>query len=78
MQYFIKQFEKSIKTRWNQAALDEFRTSSLTYGELAAKVVENHLFFEAVGLDRGDKVQSMREAAHSGLRFSCQLFREVM
>ena len=56
MQYFIKQFEKSIKTRWNQAALDEFRTSSLTYGELAAKVVENHLFFEAVGLDRGDKV----------------------
>ncbi|MGN1216205.1 MAG: AMP-binding protein, partial [Candidatus Cryptobacteroides sp.] len=53
---FIKQFENSIKTRWNQAALDEFRTSSLTYGELAAKIVENHLFFEAAGLHRGDKV----------------------
>ncbi|MGN0201523.1 MAG: AMP-binding protein [Candidatus Cryptobacteroides sp.] len=56
MQYFIKKFENSIKTRWNQAALDEFRSSSLTYGELAARIIENHLLFEAAGLKRGDKI----------------------
>ncbi|MBQ0144273.1 MAG: AMP-binding protein [Bacteroidales bacterium] len=56
MQYFIKTFEQSIKERWNQPALDEFRTSSMTYGELAQKIVSNHLMFEAAGLKRGDKI----------------------
>lgn len=56
MQYFIKTFENSIKNRWDKPALDEFRSSSWTYGELAAKIVTNHLWFEAVGLKRGDKV----------------------
>ena len=56
MQYFIKTFENSVKKRWNQPALDEFRTSSLTYGQLAAKIAENQLMYKNVGLNAGDKI----------------------
>ena len=56
MQYFIKTFENSVKKRWNQPALDEFRTSSLTYGQLAAKIAENQLMYKNVGLNVGDKI----------------------
>lgn len=56
MLYFIKTFENSIKTRWNQPALDEFRNSSLTYGELAARIIENHILYKNAGLEYGDKI----------------------
>ena len=38
MQYFIKTFEASLKRCWDKPALDEFRASSITYGQLAADI----------------------------------------
>ena len=56
MQYFIKTFEASLKRCWNKPALDEFRASSITYGQLAADIEEIHLYFRAAGLVKGDKI----------------------
>ena len=56
MQYFIKTFEASLKRCWDKPALDEFRTSSITYGQLAADIEEIHLYFRAAGLVKGDKI----------------------
>ena len=56
MQYFIKTFEASLKRCWDKPALDEFRASSITYGQLAADIEEIHLYFRAAGLVKGDKI----------------------
>lgn len=32
---FILKFEEAVKSCWNNPALDDFRNSSVTYGELA-------------------------------------------
>ena len=56
MEYFIKTFEKTVKRCWDKPALDEFRTSSITYGQLAADIEKIHLYLKAAGLKPGDKV----------------------
>ncbi|MDD6253834.1 MAG: AMP-binding protein [Candidatus Cryptobacteroides sp.] len=56
MEYFIKTFEKTVKRCWDKPALDEFRTSSVTYGQLAADIEKIHLSMKAAGLNPGDKI----------------------
>ncbi|MCF0178426.1 MAG: AMP-binding protein [Bacteroidales bacterium] len=56
MEYFIKTFEDTIKRCWDKPALDEFKVSSITYGQLAADLETIMLYFKAAGLKRGDKV----------------------
>lgn len=53
---FIFTFENSVKECWNKAALDDFRTSSITYGELAAEIETNVLFWKAAGLKKDDRI----------------------
>ena len=53
---FILTFENSVKECWNKAALDDFRTSSITYGELAAEIETNVLFWKAAGLKKDDRI----------------------
>ena len=53
---FILRFENSVKECWNKAALDDYRTSSVTYGELAADIEKMVLCWKAAGLQKGDKI----------------------
>ena len=53
---FILRFENSVKECWNKAALDDYRTSSVTYGELAADIEKMVLCWRAAGLQKGDKI----------------------
>ncbi len=53
---FILTFENSVKDCWNKAALDDFKVSSITYGELAKEIETNVLFWKAAGLKPGDKI----------------------
>lgn len=56
MEYFVKTFENTVRRCWNSPALDEYRTSSETYGQLASDIEKIHTYFEAAGLKRGDKI----------------------
>lgn len=56
MNYFIKTFENSIKECWDKPALDDYKVSSLTYGELAAEIETMHLVWKQAGLNYGDKI----------------------
>lgn len=56
MEYFVKTFENTVRRCWNSPALDEYRTSSETYGQLASDIEKIHSYFEAAGLKRGDKI----------------------
>ena len=54
--YFIKRFEESLKERWNQLAIDEFRKSTITYSQLAEAILKKHLLYRRAGLKREDKI----------------------
>ncbi len=56
MNYFIKTFEKSVKECWDRPALDDYKVSSLTYGELAAEIEALHLVWKKAGMVAGDKI----------------------
>ncbi len=53
---FIYTFETSVKECWDKPALDDYRVSSVTYGQLAAEIEELILFWNAIGLKKGDKI----------------------
>ena len=53
---FLRRFEQSVKECWNKAAIDEFRSSSITYGQLAVEIETLILCWKAAGLKPGDKV----------------------
>ena len=56
MEYFIKTFERSLKKNWDNPAITEFRSSTITYAELAEHIETIHLYFRKAGLKIGDKV----------------------
>ena len=53
---FIKRFESTVKKHWNDPALNDYRSSVWTYGQLAAQIEQDHLFWKAAGLGKGDKI----------------------
>lgn len=53
---FILRFEESVKSCWNNPALDDFRSSSVTYAELAKDLETNIILWKAAGLGKGDKI----------------------
>ena len=50
MKSFIKRFEESVRSCWNQLALNDFRYDSITYGQLAVEIKTLHLLWEQAGL----------------------------
>lgn len=56
-QNFIKIYENSFKTNWSQPALTDYKDqNSLTYGQLAQEIALVHLFYEELGIEKGDKI----------------------
>ena len=69
MHYFTR-LENSIKSKWNQVALANFRGESFTYGDLAKQIARFHVFFEAAGLKKGEKVAlCAKNSARWGVTF---------
>lgn len=56
-QNFIKIYENSFKVNWNNPALTDYKDqNSLTYAQLAEEIARLHLFFDELGIEKGDKV----------------------
>ena len=53
---FLRYFERSVKECWDKPAIDEFKATSITYGELAAELDKTVRWWRAAGLKSGDKV----------------------
>ena len=53
---FIYTFENSVKECWDKPAIDDYKVSRITYGQLAAEIEELVLFWKAIGLVKGDKI----------------------
>ena len=53
---FIKKFEATVRKHWNDSALDDYKHSSATYGQLAAQIEQDQLLWKAAGINKGDKI----------------------
>ena len=50
-----------MTANWDRVALANFRGESFTFGEMATQIAKFHVFFEEIGLKKGDKVALMRQ-----------------
>ncbi len=70
MKHYFTRLEEAIKTGWERPALGNFRGELFTFGQLATQIAKFHLFFEAIGLKKGDKVAlCAKNSARWGVTF---------
>ncbi len=53
---FLKTFQRATLECWDKPAIEEYKSSSITYGELAAELDKTVRFWKAAGLQTGDKI----------------------
>ena len=70
MKHYFTRLEESIKANWERTALGNYRGELFTLGELATQIAKFHVFFEAIGLKKGDKVAlCAKNSARWGVTF---------
>ena len=68
--HYFSRFEEAVKNNWERLALANFRGESFTFGELATQIAKFHVFFDAIGLKKGDKVAlCAKNSARWGVTF---------
>ena len=68
--HYLKRLEEAIKNNWDRPALGNYRGETFTFGEFAKHIAKFHLFFEAIGLKKGDKVAlCAKNSARWGVTF---------
>ena len=67
---FLRTFQRAILECWDKPAIEEYKSSSITYGELAAELEKTVRFWKAAGLQAGDKIAiNARSSAGWGKAF---------
>ena len=70
MKHYFTRLEEAIKNNWDRPALGNFRGELFTFGEFATQIEKFHVFFEAIGLKKGDKVAlCAKNSARWGITF---------
>ena len=70
MTHYFTRLENAIKNNWDRPALGNYRGELFTFGELAVQIAKFHVFFEAMGLKKGDKLAlCAKNSARWGVTF---------
>lgn len=70
MKHYLKRLEGSIKAYWNNPALGNYGGETFTFCQIATQIEKLHLFFEKIGIKKGDKVAlCARNTARWGMSF---------
>lgn len=56
MIHYLAQLEETIHKYWDGKALCNYRGEEFTFGELAANIEKFHIFFEKIGVKKGQKI----------------------
>ena len=56
MRHYLKNLEDTVRQHWTQKALCDYNGDSFTYAQLAINVERFRIFFEAAGINKGDKI----------------------
>ena len=68
--HYLKRLETAIKQNWDRTALANYRGESFTFGDLATRIERLHIFFELIGLKKGEKVAlCAKNSARWGITF---------
>ena len=70
MKHYFTRLQEQMKANWERVALANFRGESFTFGEMATQIAKFHVFFEEIGLKKGDKVAlCAKNSARWGVTF---------
>ena len=70
MKHYFTRFEEAVRNNWERPALANFRGECFTFGQLATQIARFHVFFENIGLKKGDKVAlCAKNSARWGVTF---------
>jgi len=56
LEHFFTKLERAHANHWNDAALANFSGEEFKHSDLAAWIEKMHIFFEAAGVEKGDKI----------------------
>lgn len=56
MEGVIQLLEESMRRNWDRDALTDYKGETLRYCDVARRIAKLHLFFEAMGMQRGDRI----------------------
>jgi len=56
MQHYLARLEKATASFWDKPALNNIGGETITYGQMATEIERLHIFFEKMGLRKGDKI----------------------
>lgn len=74
MKHYLKRLEEAVQKHWDEKALCNYRGDAFTYGDMAESIAKFHLFFEAAGLKKGDRVAlCAKNSARWGISFLPQI-----
>ena len=56
MEHYFSRLQNATRLYWDKPAIRNFRGESFTYGQMATQIERFHIFFDACGLKKGDKI----------------------
>ena len=56
MRHYLKNLEETVRNHWTQKALCDYNGDTFSYANLAINIEQFRVFFDAVGINKGDKV----------------------
>ena len=70
MKHYFTRLEEAIMNNWDRPALGNYRGELFTFGDFATQIAKFHVFFENIGLKKGDKVAlCAKNSARWGITF---------
>ena len=56
MRHYLKNLEETVRNHWTQKALCDYNGDTFSYANLAINIEQFRIFFDAVGINKGDKI----------------------
>ncbi|MGN1233292.1 MAG: AMP-binding protein [Candidatus Cryptobacteroides sp.] len=56
MEHYFSRLQNATRLYWDKPAIRNFRGETFTYGQMATQIERFHIFFDACGLKKGDKI----------------------
>ena len=56
MKHYLKTLEATVRNHWTQKALCDYNGDTFSYANLAINIEQFRIFFDAVGIGKGDKI----------------------
>lgn len=68
--HYLARLQDATKNFWNKAALNNYQGESFTYGQMATSIERFHIFFDKIGIKKGEKIAiCARNGARWGIAY---------